>query len=732
MNTVSNKAKGFTLIEMLIGFAIFMVIMSFVIPFIARQVFFFDLDQASFEIAKVVDGVDRRNFNDGFLFSLWDENGGATPTEETLTWDEGSEFITLLDEYLTSSSNPWCGVDDGWNPANEGGLPDLGDETSVEDVALVGCHLFRNSLPFNIKLSAALSSDPVYDSVDKFRLYINLEDARFDLNDDGEVTMTKMEMFRASLRDSFRRIQYGTANVLYGTPGSSLDDIDDDESFSTPSECEAALDGGGECMIIAEIDYAGNTNGKFKTTDNTNSHVDDVTFTQGYGAGKQKCAYWSKESGTWTADIVDCAIKAGINDDEVTLVFDGAQSSNFLLTRKVADSSDDGFVEVSNLCTLFEPEYTGATSTSHADDKMILTPIDEESPCGLTDTGDVVQLISDEIHGGIAYVEEVVSDDIFAQRATLYSNTDGDVVLKVWDSTHTALAFTLDNNGNLYTSGSVDIGGDTTVDGDTVLNGDLTVDDNVSFALSNTSSVFNIGRINGNAGMSITRDTDTFRMHSDSTVTEFVAGDSLDEGVILEDQGDGNIEMRLKADHGVVAENGTDIHASFSTLLNQDFSSSGIDTDDLKSVSKLVTADMAKYLDDTSSPIQIVGIERVEGEYLQLTKPDCLAFMDDDNYSSADANPYRSIIDEGDLGDGESYARIVLVPMYIKTYNSAFGDNQVFSQHAAHSSATTWDIYLYLSGEGAFGTGAREDGAGGSLAMIMCDYSSINFSRQTF
>ena len=148
----------------------------------------------------------------------------------------------------------------------------------------------------------------------------------------------------------------------------------------------------------------------------------------------------------------------------------------------------------------------------------------------------------------------------------------------------------------------------------------------------------------------------------------------------------------------------------------------------------MVTSDMAKYLDDTSSPIQIVGIERVEGEFLQLTKPNCLSFMDDANYSSAAANPYREIIDDigGALGSGESYARIVLVPMYFKTYNSAFGDNQVFSQHAAHSSATTWDIYLYLSGEGAFGTGAREDGAGGSLAMVLCDYSSINFSRQTF
>ncbi|MEC8361257.1 MAG: hypothetical protein VX002_03060, partial [Bacteroidota bacterium] len=56
--------------------------------------------------------------------------------------------------------------------------------------------------------------------------------------------------------------------------------------------------------------------------------------------------------GAWNADIVDCAIKAGIDDDEVTLVFDGAQSSNFLLTRKVPDAGPDGFVAEIGLLAL--------------------------------------------------------------------------------------------------------------------------------------------------------------------------------------------------------------------------------------------------------------------------------------------------------------------------------------------------------------------------------------------
>ena len=193
--------------------------------------------------------------------------------------------------------------------------------------------------------------------------------------------------------------------------------------------------------------------------------------------------------------------------------------------------------------------------------------------------------------------------------------------------------------------------------------------------------------------------------------------------------------MSLEAPDGVVVENGSTIHSSRSALTGDLFDAiNGINSDALKSRSELVTADMAKYLDDTSSPIQIVGIDRIEGEFATLVKPNCLAFADNSNYSSPEANPYKPLIDDGtiDPDNGQALARLVLVPIFMKTYNAAFGDNQIYSQHGVHSSPTEWDVYLYLSGEGAFGTGGREDGAGASLAMSICDYSSLNLSRQTF
>jgi hypothetical protein len=222
-----------------------------------------------------------------------------------------------------------------------------------------------------------------------------------------------------------------------------------------------------------------------------------------------------------------------------------------------------------------------------------------------------------------------------------------------------------------------------------------------------------------------------FSIETSGVEFEILAGDN-DQGISLHNTA-GDVEVRIKADEGVVAENGTSFYASKSTMRNANFDPvDGITTDEEKALAELVTADMAKMLDDTSSPIQIVGIDRVEGTFTTLTKPDCLWFTADSNYSSPAANPYRELIDSGALSNGEDYARLVLMPMYFKTYNSAFGDNQIYAQHASHSTPTTWDIFLYLSGEGAFGTGAREDGAGGSLAMTLCDYSSIDFSRQTF
>ena len=140
--------KGFTLIEISFGLMILLLLASVVVPFIERQAFNARADVETERFAKVLRAVDARNFNDGFLFSYWDENGGIPPTNATLSWDEGNDFQELLGLYLISATNASCGdAALGWDPANEGGVPDVGAETSVENAALIPVSYTHLTLP---------------------------------------------------------------------------------------------------------------------------------------------------------------------------------------------------------------------------------------------------------------------------------------------------------------------------------------------------------------------------------------------------------------------------------------------------------------------------------------------------------------------------------------------------------------------------------------------------------
>ena len=315
---------------------------------------------------------------------------------------------------------------------------------------------------------------------------------------------------------------------------------------------------------------------------------------------------------------------------------------------------------------------------------------------------------------------------------TIFNETPGTTAFQILDSTGANQVFVVDNNGRALVGSTMTVRDDATFETNVQVNEDLTVGENVTFGMIQNTNTVTFGD-GGASSLTFSRDgAGTFTMQGQGLGLQLLANDD-GEGIKFENDGD-ETTIKMFADNGVVTENGTSFHNSKSTLSNADFDAAGITTEQLRRRSALVTADMAKYLDDTSSPIQIVGVDRIEGAYMQMTKPDCLYFLDDANYSSPEANPYRDLIDSGTLAttDGQSLARLILVPTYFKTYNSAFGDNQIYAQHAAHASSTAWDIYLYLSGEGAFDTGAREDGAGGSMAITMCDYSGMNFSQQTF
>jgi prepilin-type N-terminal cleavage/methylation domain-containing protein len=718
MKSVSLKnQKGFTLIEILIGVVIFLLLLQLANQVASGYLHQYRITQAASQISVVPQAVQRRNAHDGFLFNLWDENGGTPPTNDDLSWDEDEFEQGLLVDHLVARLHPGCpGV---WNPINTGGAPDDGDETGMERTALVGCNELRGTLPFRVQLSALLTADIATNTVGRFVLYINTTNVNFGIKDDPANNIVNFTKLQQALNTQMQDTQNGTSETTFGLRN-DLDDLADDVQYTT-RECEDALLAGARCDIIMTVDFAGLTLGQYKRINNVDFFTDDVTFGQSIAAGRQECAFWEETGpGVWNREIVDCAIKAGVNDDAVQLVMHTASLNRISLTGDFDGAGGPLSSDADVLCNLFQPEDAAAGNFN-------LTPTGVETPCGMLvdeDGGNfVVQLLTTDAHiEGTAYIEDVVSSNIYGGLVDIYSDTAGAVVLQVHDDAHNILTFTVQNNGDVFAAGDV------TVQGSVEVDQNLDVDRNAVFSMVDNSTV-TFG-LPGNT-MTIARNgPDTMRMTSTGNSFEIISGN--EQGITMNTDATNDIEIKLDANNGVITENGTTIHSSFSSLRDEDFNAvGGINTDSLKNLSKLVTADMAKMLDDTSSPIQIVGVDRVEGEFTTINKPDCLSFMDDANYSSPAANPYGHI-NAGALGNGEDYARLLLIPMYFKTYNSTFGDNQLFAQHAAHASATEWDVFLYLSGEGALGTGAREDGAGGSLALILCDYSSINFSNQTF
>ena len=708
LSNSTRKQSGFTMVEIVIGVAILAIVLKFLSNIAVSYVHNINIEKSANEFTDVPVAVQKRLAHDSFAFSLWDENGGRAPTGNTIVWDEDS-FDELLGEYLVGRKHPGCGnLATGWNPLNTAGGPDTGVETEMERTALIGCNQLRGQLPYRISLSAIMVPDAT-SYASKFVMYMDMDNVNFGNLNSEDNNILNYSQLAIALTRMLKEDQNGIPDVQFGM-ANVLDDPNDDTVYTT-QECSDQLANGNKCDIIISVNFSGSTNGIEKRTDNLNSFIDDVTFKQSTAsATKQRCYFWDRDAaGNWIAEQeVDCAIKAGAGDDDVVLVFDSSQSHEFIITNDNAN--------VNAMCNVY---------TKDGNDKLVETA--NASPCGILPDGGVIQLITTNVQAEQIFSEELVSDRLYSGQVSLFNSANGAIVLDIYDSNHVNTVFQIDNIGNVIVMGTMDVDGDATFNSNASVEGSFVANEDVNLNMNNGGEV-KIGNPDGNNGLVMTRNGSTdFTITNRGTNFGILASNG-DEGIKYNYDGT-ELEVKVNAQRGVIAENGTSFHGSKSSLTGQNFSVTGVSTDEEKKLSEFVTADMARYLHDKMSDIQIVGMDRIEGEYTTLNKPNCLAFMEDSNFSSPAANPYRELIDGGlDPSTGTSYARLMLNSVYFKTYNSAFGDNQIFAQHATHSTPTTWDIYLYLSGEGAFGTGAREDGAGGSLAVTFCDYSSIRFT----
>lgn len=723
MRISHKKQSGFSLMETIIGVTIFTLGLSLLFEILSGIAHGQRLAMAADKISVIPLAVQSRAAHDGLYYSLWDENGGLPATGDTRSWDSNN-INNFMTNYLVGRKNPDCGnLAEGWNPINNGGGIDLGEETRMEITALVGCSALRNKTPFNIEMSAAVSPDAATGMIGVFALYFNMENVSFGEGDLPDNNIENYILLRNEFEEDLQNKMNGTTKVHFGL-SNDLNDTTDDTIYTT-SECEDELLNGNKCDMFIYVNFSGSTNGMAKRRDNQDFFVDDVTFGESLGSGRQICGYWERNGNTdtWTGDYVDCAIKAGSGDDDVQVVVNRTNSSEFIITEEInnqtGDENDGSAFRAAGLTKLCH-NYTASTVGGARE----LVKTENQTPCGILRDGSIIQLITEGAMVEQAVVEDIIADDIYAGHISLYNATNGSIFLEAYNTSGLGVVFSVDNNGNTTIAGELTVDGKSTFNGDVEVEGqNLIVNRSARFALNDAVNDELVIGGAANESLIFSRNgTGTITM--ESTSVNFNLLRDNDQGIFME-RDSGQEKITMTADGGIFAGEDTDFHARKSTLTGRDFLPS--DTEARLELSKLVSKDYVQMLDSKYSDIQIVGVDRVEGAAMILNKPDCLYFMNDDNYGGDEnANPFRDH-SLHNTSTGTSYARLILVPMYFKTYNSAFGDNQIFAQHASHSGADSWDIFLYLSGEGAFGTGAREDGAGGSIAITMCDYNSINF-----
>lgn len=702
-----KKESGYSLAELMIVLTIIAVLATIAIPFVQRYFYEKDMLYVSKNISNVIFAVQKRSHHDAFNFEFWDTNGGRAATNAELVWDE-DEFNTFLGDYLIAHKNNTCGNDaEGWDPLNNDGVRDSGAafETSMETSALVDCNYVDAMRPFNFDYAAVMAPDVGNpDQVAEFRMYLITDDVDFGGYDTPDNNFLNFANLVYELDIKLTDQQNGIPIVQY-VELNDLDTIADDVVL-TEQECEDNLLAGNECQIAITLNFNGSTNGFFKRVDNQNSFIDDVTFRDSTAAAnRRQCIQWTDDgAGNWDSDYVDCAITAGADNDSIEAIIDAAQVQSLLITQSNGAAPP---VALDNLCNVYTPEDMANLQTEITATATV--------PCGITPDGNIIQMRTQEMHAESIRGEELLVTDAFIQSARFFTTAAGANVLTVRDNANNTDVLRMNNQGDIITEGNVEAENVTA-------NNDLNVSENVLFDLASVGSRIGIYAHDGDYFMSVEGDNDSLNLNLGN-----------DQGINFEKNpatGD-SVKATITAEDGVFAGSGTGIYGSKSTLTGLEYPNT-LNDEDKKLLAEFATRDSIMHIMHKNSPIQIVGVDRVEGAYTRVQKPSCAWFLDDSNYASPEANPYRQAIDNNMIppefiaNNGRDVARLVLIGQYNKTYNEALGANQIYVQHATHSTPTEWDVFLYLAGEGAYGTGAREDGAGGSLAMALCDYSQLN------
>tara|TARA_B100000700_G_C15063722_1_gene868076 strand:- start:28166 stop:30562 length:2397 start_codon:yes stop_codon:yes gene_type:complete len=791
----NKNNKGLTLIEVLLAISIGAVA---IFGFLEWQRSFMigqRIETASKNIAELPQAVMRRVHHDGYDYSLWEGTyTTATPkptqysADDYMLW-EGYENIneSLIQNFLVAQRNEQCGViNQSWNPKNDDGTLDGGNETEIESTALVNCSLFANRSPMDLEFDALIKNDPVnVGYISGFRLYINFENSTIfsgsETRGGSDTDFNNIATLLEDLNNNLSPDLAGSQAVFLADKGAVETDLNDDNEL-TVVECYQAIDSGNECFVVLDLDFAGTNNQQFLRTDGDNSMFAPIDFAKDgadFAADNlQRCAYWEDDgAGNWTARDVDCGLYGGSyqingNDpDKTQAVTNDTQTENLYITYRDGTDSTQKSTQVQNLCQLKEVvngntvEDDGANET----DNFLLNTIATESPCGIMRNGDIIQLVTDRAYVKTVMGNNIVAEDFKGEKLILRDDpSNGGDMFIVEDSSGNDI-FTISKTGSIVAN---DVGSTTyRWDGDTTFNGTLTANNDALFNSNVTMDLEDAERFvitNGTKGQLVFNNNiadprngelsnESFKDSGSSQSSNYFGVNFSGTGgnglAIISDEDSliyGQKDLTIKGEESTNIESGGDInigsdggkvkitgensvYGGKSTFQNRTISeisgnanSNNVDelpADMNPNNFEFATMDYIKHLENLQSRIHLRYTNMVDSVNAVIPKPHCLDFVENDPdgiYKNT------SIASNASPTDGRSLARIILVPLVMKTYNSAFGSNQAYT-HQADDDGNQWKIYQFLSGEGYTGSGAREDGVGTSIAMVYCDYSGIDF-----
>lgn len=772
---ISKKQKGVTLIEALL---VLTLAIGFIVSFLVM--YSDDLKRESLkilanDISNIPYAIQRRLQNDAFSFERWEKNGDQTitvttvGTDKVIVWDSHEKITginntpnSLFKHFLTGRHNEECGKDaQGWNSANNDGTLDGGDESAIEKEALVSCALF-NKVPYQIDMKAVLTNDPATNAVASFVLYGNLKDSElFDLNDKEGITWVLT--LKRSLESSLKRELNGITKVYFGRQN-TLNNVYDDTNNFTPMQCLTELRANRECSVIIGSSFTGTNNDYYLRTDGSNAMLASIDFKTAVTGDSQKCIWWQNPNisaadqvrssfangtsvSTWTAKEVDCGL-AGGNDSPlyVESVMDNSYSQNFIVVDKDP-------VQLQHMCKVYV-KGTAENADHFVDLDSGNSSNTNRTPCGIMKNGGIIQMAVERAYIGQAFIKDLIVDEVFASglqiKAPTFNgnniNTEevdelGNIdemgvrtptllmqVLGAGVAGTEPFLFTIDSNGFTKILNDFEVSGYSTFKKNVSIEESLTVSDSANFTLGSASSNVTFGS-NDLIMSRTTNPVPGFEIFASGVNLSILSN----KGMTLKSNEVLNIEslqdINIVANEKLILKGGANAnqgeYVAYDALTKSKILPNNLDALTGNALEKYQIANygFVKHLESKSGNLQFNStVPITSGDGNIIPKPDCLQFVN--------ANPERypsGIRTRASNGDGYQMARLIMIPLYFKTYASALGNNQIFSQHAVHSVGNSWEVYMYLSGEGIVGTGGREDAAGSGIAQIFCDFSGVQF-----